>query len=111
MLLRISFLAGAVVVGLAGKAMAQTFPSDKPGVITEGSGNTTIGGAAAARQHDRTSNETKIVGGSGNVMINGKPAVTLGDATGCGGIAIGAASGVFINGKPVARVGDATTGC
>lgn len=82
-----------------------------PGVITEGAQGVTIGGGAAARAGDRTSDGNAVVKGSPNVFINGKPAVTVGDTTGCGGVVVGGASNVFINGKPVARAGDVTTGC
>src|SRR6202011_5092155 len=83
-----------------------------PGVITKGSGDTSIGGQAAARSGDATSEPgVALEGGSPNVFINGRPAVTVGDKTGCGGIAVGGSSNVFINGKPVARAGDLTTGC
>ena len=92
-------------------ASAQQGQSATPGVITEGSANTTIGGAGAARAGGRTSNGTAARQGSSNVFINGKPAVTTGDKTGCGGIVVGGGSNVFINGKPVARAGDMTTGC
>lgn len=86
-------------------------PGGAPGVIIEGSGNTSIGGQAAARKGDRTDGGDAISGGSSNVFINGKPAAATGDQTGCGGIAVGGGGGVFINGKPVARAGDITTGC
>jgi uncharacterized Zn-binding protein involved in type VI secretion len=83
-----------------------------PGVITHGSANTSIGGQAAARKGDATSDPgTAVEGGSPDVFINGRPAATVGDKTGCGGVAIGGAPNVFINGKPVARAGDLTTGC
>lgn len=83
-----------------------------PGVITGGSANTSIGGQAAARRGDTTSESgDSVVGGSNNVFINGKPAATAGDKTGCGGVALGGGSGVYINGKPAARAGDLTTGC
>lgn len=108
---------GLVTAAAAGTANAQSTPPEKlktptmPGAVIEGSKNTAIGGAAAARTGDRTSSGSAVVQGSSNVMINGKPAVTLGDRTGCGGITVGGASNVFINGKPVARAGDITTGC
>jgi len=86
--------------------------SQAPGVITKGSANTTIGGQAAARSGDVTSDPgAALEGGSTNVFINGRPAATVGDKTGCGGVAVGGASNVFINGKPVLRAGDLTTGC
>lgn len=101
---------------LAAGALAQDRPAApglpaQPGVITEGAQGVTIGGAAAARAGDRTSDGDAVVKGSPNVFINGRPAVTIGDSTGCGGIVVGGASNVFINGKPVARAGDVTTGC
>lgn len=83
----------------------------QPGVITEGAQGVTIGGGAAARAGDRTSDGDAVAKGSPNVFINGRPAVTIGDTTGCGGVVVGGASNVFINGKPVARAGDVTTGC
>jgi uncharacterized Zn-binding protein involved in type VI secretion len=86
-------------------------PAGAPGVITEGSGNTSIGGLPAARKGDRTDGDGTIVEGSSNVFINGKPAATTGDRTGCGSITVGGGGGVFINGKPAARAGDLTTGC
>jgi len=93
-------------------AAAQSPPSGAPGVITEGSKDTSIGGQAAARKGDRTSSPGDTVqGGSPDVFINGRPAATVGDKTGCGGVAIGGAPNVFINGKPVARTGDLTSGC
>ncbi|CAN0195838.1 unnamed protein product [Phaeothamnion confervicola] len=82
-----------------------------PGVITQGSGNVSIGGQAAARKGDTDDRGSALVEGSSNVTINGRPAVTLGDRTGCGGVTVGGSSNVFINGKPVARAGDLTTGC
>jgi len=85
---------------------------EAPGVITEGSGDTAIGGLPAARTGDRTSEGGAAVeGGSSNVFINGRPAVTVGERTGCGGVVVGGSANVFINGKPVARAGDLTTGC
>ena len=86
-------------------------PVDMPGVITKGSGDTSIGGQPAARKGDITDTAGTIEQGSPDVMINGKPAVTAGDKTHCGGVAIGGAPNVFINGKPVARAGDLATGC
>jgi len=97
---------------VAWSAAAQSPPSGAPSVITDGSSNTSIGGQAAARKGDRTSDPSATVeGGSPDVFINGRPAATVGDKTGCGGVAIGGAPNVFINGKPVARAGDLTTGC
>jgi len=104
-----------VLLGAAGSAYAQApaepRPGAAPGAIMEGSGNVVVGGAAAARSGDRTTEGGSVVEGSANVFINGRPAVTLGDRTDCGGITVGGASNVFINGKPVARSGDLTTGC
>lgn len=98
---------------LADCALAQDRPlaPAQPGVITEGAQGVTIGGGAAARAGDRTSDGDAVAKGSPNVFINGRPAVTIGDTTGCGGVVVGGASNVFINGKPVARAGDVTTGC
>lgn len=108
-----------VVMGLAvlsaGEASAQGRagdpPAGAPGVITKGSGDTSIGGQPAARAGDTTDSAGTLEQGSSNVFINGRPAVTAGDKTKCGGVTIGGASNVFINGKPVARAGDMTTGC
>ena len=86
-------------------------PTGAPGVITQGSGDVSIGGQSAARKGDATDQGSALSEGSSNVFINGKPAVTLGDRTGCGGVTVGGSSNVFINGKPVARAGDLTTGC
>lgn len=114
-LLRVITLAAAFGGVLAASPQAQERPaappSGVPGIITEGSGNVSVVGQAAARKGDRTDQGSAVVEGSSNVFINGKPAVTLGDRTGCGGIAVGGGSNVFINGKPVARAGDMTTGC
>ena len=92
---------------------AQERPSDPPtpGVVTEGSGSVSLGGAAAARKGDAAAGEGAVVEGSRDVFINGRPAATVGDRTGCGGIVVGGGGGVFINGKPAARTGDLTTGC
>jgi uncharacterized Zn-binding protein involved in type VI secretion len=104
-----------VLVAMVGAipAAAQTPPgSGAPGVITDGSANISIGGQAAARSGDRTTDPGATVQGSSpNVFINGRPAATVGDKTECGGVVIGGAPNVFINGKPVARSGDLTTGC
>jgi uncharacterized Zn-binding protein involved in type VI secretion len=104
-----------LLIGIAaGAALAEdrSLNPQTPGVITEGSSSTLVGGQAAARRGDATSDPgVAVEGGSSNVLINGRPAATLGDKTGCGGIAVGGASNVFINGKPVARAGDLTTGC
>ncbi|KAB2920720.1 MAG: hypothetical protein F9K29_00125 [Hyphomicrobiaceae bacterium] len=105
--LSLALLCAATVAG----AVAQEVKDGTPGVITEGSKNTSIGGQAAARKGDRTDGGSAIVEGSKDVFINGQPAAVLGDKTGCGGITIGGASNVFINSRPVARAGDLTTGC
>jgi uncharacterized Zn-binding protein involved in type VI secretion len=109
-------MAAAGLTGLAaGLASAQERtdgpPVAAPGVITKGSGDTSIGGQPAARRGDTTDQAGTIEQGSSNVFINGKPAVTAGDKTNCGGVTISGAPNVFINGKPVARAGDLTTGC
>jgi uncharacterized Zn-binding protein involved in type VI secretion len=101
------FLICAFALGAA----AQDRPSELPGVVTGGSGNTSIGGVSAARKGDAAAGEGAIVEGSPDVFINGRPAATVGDRTGCGGIVVGGGGGVFINGKPAARTGDLTTGC
>ena len=106
----------AQVISTAGTvAVAQERPANPPpgapGVVTEGSGNVSVGGLPAARKGDRTDGDGAIVEGSSNVFINGKPAATMGDRTGCGGVTVGGGGGVFINGKPAARAGDLTTGC
>ena len=100
-----------VAVLAAGLAVAQEVKDGTPGVITQGSGNTSIGGLPAARKGDTTDKGDTVENGSPNVVINGKPAVTAGDKTNCGGVTVGGAPNVFINGKPVARAGDLTTGC
>jgi len=102
------------ILAASGSATAQgteTPAAGAPGVITQGSGNTSIGGLPATRQGDATDGSGTVVGGSKDVFINGKPAVTTGDRTGCGGVTVGSGGGVFINGKPAARAGDLTTGC
>ncbi len=86
-------------------------PAGAPGVITDGSGDVSIGAQPAARKGDRSDGDTSLAEGSSNVFINGRPAATVGDRTGCGGVTVGGASNVFINGKPAARAGDLTTGC
>ena len=105
----------ATVLAAAGSASAQDRPSDltapTPGVITKGSGNTSVGGLPAARTGDTTDRGGTLEQGSSNVFINGKPAVTAGDGTSCGGVTVSGAQNVFINGKPVARAGDLTSGC
>jgi uncharacterized Zn-binding protein involved in type VI secretion len=100
-----------VVTGLLGTASAQSPASTTPGVVTEGSGNVSIGGVPAARKGDAASGEGSVAEGSSNVFINGRPAATVGDRTGCGGVVLGSGGGVFINGKPAARTGDVTSGC
>lgn len=107
-LLLVQTLIGA---GLAAAQSRADPPGGAPGVVIEGSRNTSIGGQPAARKGDRTDSGDAISGGSSNVFINGKPAATTGDRTGCGGVAVGGGGGVFINGKPAARAGDITTGC
>ena len=70
----------------AGLALAQDRPagSAAPGVITEGSANTSIGGQAAARKGDAVAGDGAIAEGSSNVFINGKPVARTGDlTTGC----------------------------
>jgi uncharacterized Zn-binding protein involved in type VI secretion len=105
----------AAALAAAGSASAQDRPTDltapTPGVITKGSGDTSIGGQAAARRGDTTDRGGTLEQGSSNVFINGKPAVTAGDGTSCGGVTVSGAPNVFINGKPVARAGDVTSGC
>ena len=105
--------AAAILIGMSAAAVAQT---DEPagsavGVITQGSGNVSAGGQAAARQGDTVTGGDAVVEGSPNVFINGRPAAMMGGKTGCGGTTVGGASNVFINGKPMARAGDLTTGC
>ena len=99
----------------AGSASAQDrqneLTAQTPGVITKGSGNTSVGGLPAARTGDTTDRGGTLEQGSSNVFINGKPAVTAGDGTSCGGVTVSGAPNVFINGKPVARAGDLTSGC
>ena len=82
-----------------------------PGVITKGSGDTSIGGLPAARRGDATDRTDTLEQGSPNVFINGKPAATAGDGTSCGGVTVSGAPNVLINGKPAARAGDLTSGC
>jgi uncharacterized Zn-binding protein involved in type VI secretion len=108
-------MTGAAALAAAGSLSAQERLNDpasqSPGVITKGSGNTTIGGLPAARKGDATDRGDTLEQGSSNVFINGRPAVTVGDGTSCGGVAVSGAPSVFINGKPAARVGDITSGC
>jgi uncharacterized Zn-binding protein involved in type VI secretion len=89
---------------------AQDRPSELPGVITGGSGNTSIGGVSAARKGDTAAGEGAIVEGSPDVLIDGKPAAVQGDKTGCGGTITSGATGVFVNGKPFVIAGSAA-GC
>jgi uncharacterized Zn-binding protein involved in type VI secretion len=111
----LSTAAMTCIVFAAGVASAQDRtdgpPVAAPGVITKGSGDTSIGGQPAARRGDTTDTAGTIEQGSSNVYINGRPAVTAGDKTNCGGVTISGAPNVFINRKPVARAGDLTTGC
>ena len=107
----VATLTQLLICAFAVDVAAQDRPSDPPGVITEGSSNTSIGGMPTARKGDAAVGEGAIVEGSPNVSINGRPAATVGDRTGCGGIVVGGGGGVFINGKPAARTGDLTTGC
>jgi uncharacterized Zn-binding protein involved in type VI secretion len=107
----VAILSQLLICAVVVDAQAQDRPSAQPGVVTQGSGNTSIGGVPAARKGDAATGEGAIVEGSPNVFINGRPAATVGDKTGCGGIVVGGGGGVFINGKPAARTGDLTTGC
>ena len=113
--LAMTALGCSLALGGASAAAAQepadALPPAAPGVITEGSGDVSVGSLPAARKGDAASDGAAIEQGSSNVFINGKPAVTVGDKTGCGGTTVSGASNVFINGKPVARAGDLTTGC
>jgi uncharacterized Zn-binding protein involved in type VI secretion len=102
----VATLLAAPVLGSASAAE----PPGKPGIVQQGSGDVSVGGAAAARQGDAASG-APVVQGSPDVFINGKPAARQGDVTGCGGVVIGGGSNVFINGKPAARAGDAASGC
>lgn len=110
----LSLLVAATVTGIV-PCTAQTTTVEPaagtPGIITQGSGNVSVGGQSAARKGDADDRASAVVEGSSNVFINGRPAVTVGDRTGCGGVVVGGASNVFVNGKPVARAGDMTTGC
>lgn len=105
----VAVVAALTAMGV-GNAAAQDTPK-LPGVVTGGSGNTSIGGMPATRKGDATTDGSAVVEGSPNVFINGRPAATVGDRTGCGSIVVGGGGGVFINGKPAARAGDVTTGC
>jgi uncharacterized Zn-binding protein involved in type VI secretion len=93
-------------------AVAQPAPpsAGQPGIVTQGSQDTLIGGKPAARVGDHTT-DGALVEGSSNVFINGKPAAMVGGRTGCGGVTVGGSSNVFINGKPAAQAGSLTTGC
>ena len=99
------------VTGLPGSASAQNAATTSPGVVTQGSGDVSIGGVPAARKGDAASGEGSLAKGSSNVFVNGRPAATVGDSTSCGGVVLGSGGGVFINGKPAARTGDLTSGC
>jgi uncharacterized Zn-binding protein involved in type VI secretion len=104
--------AALVATGSVSAQERQDAPTAQmPGVITKGSGDTSIGGLPVARKGDATDHGGTLEQGSPNVFINGKPAVTAGDRTGCGGVVVSGAPNVFINGKPVARAGDLTSGC
>jgi uncharacterized Zn-binding protein involved in type VI secretion len=113
--LRFALLAGALAsCAGAPSALAQQAPplrAGQPGVVTQGSQDTTIGGKPAARVGDGTTSGAPVVEGSTNVFINGKPAAVVGCRTGCGGVTVGGAANVFINGKPAAQAGSPTTGC
>jgi uncharacterized Zn-binding protein involved in type VI secretion len=113
--MRLAVCMMAAALATASPVCAQDRPdnltSQTPGVITKGSGDTSIGGLPAARKGDATDRGDTLEQGSPNVFINGKPAVTTGDGTSCGGVAVSGAPNVFINGKPVARAGDLTSGC
>lgn len=111
MLLLCQVLACVTAVSAAAQERPASPATGTPGVVTGGSGDTSIGGLPAARKGDATDGGSVIVEGSKDVFIGGKPAVVMGDRTGCGGITIGGGGGVFINGKPAARAGDLTTGC
>jgi uncharacterized Zn-binding protein involved in type VI secretion len=113
--LRAALIAALLALGwlqIAAPVLAQTGESAgaMPGVVTEGSGNTTVGGRAATRAGDRAGDAT-IVEGSPNVFINGRPAARAGDKTGCGGVVLGGGGNVYINGRPAAAAADLTTGC
>jgi uncharacterized Zn-binding protein involved in type VI secretion len=99
-------LTAAPAVGQSREGRAQT-----PGVVTEGSGDTSIGGRAAARTGDRAGDAQTLVEGSPNVFINGRPAARAGDRTGCGAVVLGGGGNVYINGRPAAAAADLTTGC
>lgn len=106
-------LALAILVGVGSGLSAQTAPptGNGVGVITQGSGDVSVGGQPAARKGDVVTGGDTLVEGSSNVFINGKPAVTVGGRTGCGGATVSGSSNVFVNGKPLARAGDITAGC
>jgi uncharacterized Zn-binding protein involved in type VI secretion len=107
-------MAGAVLAAMGPVSAQQRQDAQTvqmPGVITKGSGDTSIGGLPAARKSDATDQGGTLEQGSANVFINGKPAVTAGDRTGCGGAVVSGAPNVFFNGKPVARAGDLSSGC
>jgi uncharacterized Zn-binding protein involved in type VI secretion len=104
-------LPGLLVLCAAALPAGAQQPPGTPGVVTQGSQDTMIGGKPAARVGDGTSAGGPLVEGSSNVFINGKPAAIVGGRTGCGGVTVGGASNVFINGKPAAQSGSLTTGC
>src|SRR5262245_19134803 len=56
------------VTGLPGSASAQSPANTTPGVVTEGSGNVSIGGVPAARKGDAASGEGSVAEGSSNVF-------------------------------------------
>lgn len=96
-----ALMAAAGLIGLAAvpspaQERTEGPPAAAPGVITKGSGDTSIGGQPAARRGDTTDQAGTIEQGSSNVYINGRPAVTAGDKTNCGGVTISGAPNVFI---------------
>jgi len=107
----VGLLSVGLGAGLAGAQQPSPPGAGRPGVVTEGSRDTMIGGRPAARVGDGTSGGAAIVEGSSNVFINGKPAAIVGGRSGCGGVTVGGAANVIINGKPAAQSGSLTTGC
>ena len=106
----VAFLSQILISAATVAVIAQERPAappGAPGVVTEGSGNTSIGGLPAARKGDRTDGEGVIIEGSRDVFINGKPAAVQGSKTGCGGSIASGATGVFVNGKPFVIAGSA----
>src|SRR4029078_13210898 len=79
----------AAALGAAGPVSAEERhdapTAQMPGVITKGSGDTSIGGLPAARKGDTTDRGDTLERGSPNVFINGTPAVTASDRARCGG--------------------------